>query len=80
LPAGGAPDTRWIIRSALLVRLLAVLHGGAGTTVAAADWPVYLGDAASSRYSELAQLPPDNIARLEPAWVHHRGDALPEGR
>jgi quinoprotein glucose dehydrogenase len=51
----------------------ASLHASAGK-----DWPVYLGDKAASHYSTLAQITPDNVARLEVAWTFNTGD-LREG-
>jgi quinoprotein glucose dehydrogenase len=49
-----------------------------GTATAAnRDWPVYLGDAASSHFSQLKQLNPRNVRRLEVAWTYHAGDARP---
>jgi quinoprotein glucose dehydrogenase len=39
------------------------------------DWPVYLGDKGASHYSALAQITPENVSRLEVAWMWHAGDA-----
>ena len=39
------------------------------------DWPVYGGDQGATRYSPLDQINATNVARLEPAWVHHTEDA-----
>jgi quinoprotein glucose dehydrogenase len=39
------------------------------------DWPEARGDKASSRYSALAQIDRENVARLRVAWVYHSGDA-----
>ena len=39
------------------------------------DWSAYLGDAASSQYSHLDQLTPDNVSRLEVAWTYNSGDS-----
>ncbi|HYC72041.1 MAG TPA: PQQ-binding-like beta-propeller repeat protein [Opitutaceae bacterium] len=39
------------------------------------DWPVYLGDKAASHYSSLAQIRPENVAQLAPAWEWRTGDA-----
>lgn len=47
--------------------------------VDAADWPVYLGDAASTHYSELRQINKRNVHRLKEAWIYRAGDAR-EGR
>jgi quinoprotein glucose dehydrogenase len=44
-----------------------------------ADWPVYLGDAESSQYSELRQINRRNVSELEVAWTYRSGDAR-EGR
>lgn len=43
--------------------------GAAGT--APSDWPTANRDSGASRYSPLAQINPDNVARLQPAWVYH---------
>jgi quinoprotein glucose dehydrogenase len=43
--------------------------GGAG-----ADWTAYGGDDKAQRYSTLAQITPDNVGRLERAFVFHTGD------
>ena len=39
------------------------------------DWPVYLGDKASSQYSELKEIDRGNVGKLEVAWVFRAGDA-----
>lgn len=44
------------------------------------DWPVYLGDAASSHYSTLRQITPRNVRRLEVAWTYRSGDARADNR
>lgn len=44
------------------------------------DWPVYLGDPASSQFSTLSQINTRNVRRLTPAWTYRAGDARPEGR
>ncbi len=46
---------------------------------AGADWPAYGGSESARRYSPLAQITPDNVARLERAWVFNTGE-LPEQR
>ena len=46
----------------------------------AADWPVYLGDKASSQYSHLRQVTPENVSHLEVAWTYHCGDASKNNR
>ncbi|MCB0518617.1 MAG: pyrroloquinoline quinone-dependent dehydrogenase [Saprospiraceae bacterium] len=39
------------------------------------DWPAYLGDKASSQFSPLKQITPENVARLQVAWTYHSGGA-----
>jgi quinoprotein glucose dehydrogenase len=38
------------------------------------DWAHYLGDPATSHYSRLNQITPDNVAQLEVAWTYHSGN------
>ena len=38
--------------------------------IAAGDWPTYNRDLAGTRYSPLAQINPNNVAQLEPAWSY----------
>jgi quinoprotein glucose dehydrogenase len=45
---------------------------------AGTDWPAYGGTYAAQRYSPLDQITPDNVERLERAWVYHTGD-MPQG-
>ncbi|MCC6389373.1 MAG: pyrroloquinoline quinone-dependent dehydrogenase [Bryobacterales bacterium] len=40
----------------------------------AADWPVYGGDAGTSRYSALKQIHAGNVRNLKVAWTFHTGD------
>ncbi|HMB94269.1 MAG TPA: hypothetical protein VKP65_25690, partial [Rhodothermales bacterium] len=42
------------------------------------DWPVYLGDKASSQYAPLTQINKDNVQQLEVAWTYHAGDIWDE--
>jgi quinoprotein glucose dehydrogenase len=44
------------------------------------DWPVYLGDKASSQFSTLRQINRRNVHRLEVAWTYRTGDARPDNR
>jgi quinoprotein glucose dehydrogenase len=39
------------------------------------DWPVYGGDAAGTKYSQLKQITPANVETLKQAWIFHTGDA-----
>ena len=50
-----------------------------GQTPTDVDWPYYLGDG-SSQYSTLDQITPDNVHRLEVAWIYRSGGADPDGR
>ncbi|MEE2678991.1 MAG: pyrroloquinoline quinone-dependent dehydrogenase [Myxococcota bacterium] len=38
------------------------------------DWPEYGGDKGGERWSDLTQVTPENVDRLEVAWTHHSGD------
>lgn len=44
------------------------------------DWPTYLGDSASSHYSELKQINRKNVQQLEVAWRYNAGDARKDNR
>ena len=44
------------------------------------DWPVYLGDKASSHFSPLKQINTRNVHRLEVVWTSHAGDARKDNR
>jgi quinoprotein glucose dehydrogenase len=39
-------------------------------------WSAYGNDAGGSRHSKLTQITPENVSRLEIAWIHHSGDVL----
>jgi len=39
-----------------------------------ADWPFYGGDENATRYSPLSQITPENVGKLERAFVLHTGD------
>ena len=38
------------------------------------DWSVYLGDSGRRHYTALEQIHPDNVHRLEQAWVYRSGE------
>ena len=40
----------------------------------AADWARSLGGPTSNRFSELTQINPENVSKLEVAWTYHSGD------
>src|SRR5687767_3762943 len=44
------------------------------------DWPVYLGDKASSHFSELKQINRENVHLLREAWIYRSGDARKDNR
>jgi quinoprotein glucose dehydrogenase len=44
------------------------------------DWPVYLGDSASTHFSKADQITPRNVGKLEIAWTYHSGDGRPDNR
>ena len=44
------------------------------------DWPVYLGDAAGSHYSNLTQISRGNVDQLQVAWTYHTGDGSDTGQ
>jgi len=50
-----------------------------GVPVPADDWPVYGGTGYGQRYSALADITPQTIAQLVPAWTFHTGDLKTEG-
>ena len=79
---------RWMNRHGLLptsccvLSLALVLLARAAASPSANspdDWPYYGHDAGGTRYSPLAQINRQNVARLEVAWVFHAGD-ISDGR
>lgn len=55
------------------------LASGAPVESAGADWPAYGGDAKAQRYTSLAQITPENVGKLERAFVFHTGDLPAKG-
>ncbi len=49
-----------------------------GTAASGRDWPSYGGDPGGARYSSLAQISRDNVAKLEVAWKFSTGEAGPD--
>jgi quinoprotein glucose dehydrogenase len=43
-------------------------------TAGAADWPIYGGDSAGTKYSPLDQINRANVTTLEPAWIYRCDD------
>lgn len=66
------------IQSIIVLCVLWVAHAGA--QAADRNWGVYLGDKASSQYSDLKQINRRNVHRLEPAWIYRSGDARADNR
>jgi quinoprotein glucose dehydrogenase len=58
----------------------AVLVPIAKLQAADGDWPVYLGDKASTHFSTLKQIIKNNVQRLQVAWTYHSGDARQDDR
>jgi quinoprotein glucose dehydrogenase len=59
-----------LTRSWVILWLLSLAAYGA-STVAPRQWPVYGGDLAGTKYSELSQINRSNVGQLQPAWVFH---------
>ncbi len=51
-----------------------------GLRAADVNWPVYLGDKASTHFSELKQINRKNVHQLQVAWTYQSGDARPDNR
>ncbi|HEX5175447.1 MAG TPA: hypothetical protein VFV83_00380, partial [Chthoniobacteraceae bacterium] len=49
-------------------------------SAADANWPVYLGDKASSHYSPVGDITKENVSKLEVAWTYHAGGVDPSNR
>ncbi len=54
------------------------VHGDPSPLTTGSDWPAYGGSYAARRASPLNQITPDNVGRLERAWLFNTGD-MPEG-
>jgi len=61
-------------RSAASIPLLVLLAARAAAQTPASEWPVYGHDAGGSRYSPLAGITRENVARLREAWRIRTGD------
>jgi quinoprotein glucose dehydrogenase len=55
--------------------LIAMMLASSAAVAADREWPVYLGDAARTHYSQLKQINRRNVGKLELAWTYHAGDA-----
>lgn len=63
-----------------LALLILVVKPEGHSEMSGLDWPVYLGDSASSQSSSLSQINSDNVMNLEIAWMYRCGDARANGR
>ena len=70
----------WKTSSRMTVFLTCVLGAAVGLSAADGDWPVYLGDKASSHFSTLTQINRKNVRRLQVAWTYHCRDAREDDR
>ncbi len=62
-------------RAAAALLLVAVSAAAEGPAPGAeAQWPAWGRDAGGSRFSPLADITPENVARLAPAWTFHTGE------
>jgi quinoprotein glucose dehydrogenase len=64
----------------LATALLCFLDRSSALCAADRDWPVYLGDKASSHFSELKVINTRNVQRLDVAWIYHAGDGRADNR
>jgi quinoprotein glucose dehydrogenase len=60
--------------------VLAGVFCSLATTGKDLDWPVYLGDSASSHYSKADQINTRNVGKLQVAWEYHAGDGRKDNR
>ena len=63
----------------VLVPLLSAVPAMA-QSIPSGDWPFYGRDPGGSRYSPLSQVTPDNVARLQVAWIYRTGDSALRNR
>src|SRR3954451_15250179 len=57
-----------IVAASRLLVVLPLFASGADV-----NWPVYLGDKASSHYSTLNQITSENVTKLQPMWTYQSG-------
>jgi len=70
-----------VSRDAMTVEqaLVSPAPAASSTIGTGADWPFYGGDANAQRYSRLNTITPENVGRLERAFVFHTGDLPARG-
>lgn len=75
----GRPSHRIVqvmtIRKMLIAATAAVTTACATVAPQDATWTAYGGNFGGGRYSDLRDIGPGNVARLEVAWTYHTGDA-----
>jgi quinoprotein glucose dehydrogenase len=64
-----------LIRSAVLIGLLAFAGTVSAAESMAMEWPYYSGDAGSTHYSPLTDINTKNVDRLRPIWTWKTGEA-----
>ena len=70
-------DLKLMTRLTTPTLLLVVCCAIAGAQAPAPrDWPVYGGDAGGARFSPLARITRDNVAKLVVAWRYHTGEPV----
>lgn len=62
------------------MKWLPLLLASTAALAADADWAAYLGDKASTHFSTLTQITPENAAGLALAWTYHSGGADAQNR
>jgi quinoprotein glucose dehydrogenase len=70
--AGGQPDDRTAAVDATGTALPQAVPSG--TALPDWEWPEWGRDSGGTRYSPLAEIRRDNVARLVPIWTHRHGD------
>jgi len=73
-----SPSARCCLRSSPLLAAAAVF-AFFSSTLLAQEWPVWGGNQAGTRYSELSQINTDNVDELEIAWQIQTGALLKHG-
>ncbi len=70
----------WQVSPARWLPIAIALLVASESQAAGKDWPVYLGDSATSQFSSLTQINVANAHRLEVAWTFRSGDARDDNR
>ena len=62
------------VRQTIVATMIATLAAGSARAQAGSDWPTFGGDLASTKYSTLAAINRDNVAKLAKAWEWATGE------